>query len=253
MNIKSDVLPLEKLRYEPASLILCYPKVSHDELDKRIMELGNLGISAIEFTGEKRVLNMPVLGKGCVGLVVKAHLGSQRAALKIRRVDADRNMMLHEAQMLRVANSVNVGPRLIDASENFLIMQLIEGSLLPKWLSGVVGKELLSMVLMDLLEQCWRLDMIHLDHGELSHAPKHIIVDTCNKPFIVDFETASLNRKPSNVTSLAQFLFVGGALAEKVTGILDLGDKKAVIEALRRYKADQNRRNFEKILKSVFR
>ncbi|MEM2815829.1 MAG: serine/threonine protein kinase [Candidatus Bathyarchaeia archaeon] len=248
MSVNGDVLHLEKLRYEPFSLMLCYPRISHDELDRRIMELSKLGVSAIEFSGEKRVLNVPVLGKGCVGIVVKAYLGMQQVALKIRRVDADRSMMLREAQMLRVANSVNVGPRLIDASENFIIMQLIEGSLLPKWLSGVVDKKLLSRVLMDLLEQCRRLDMIRLDHGELSHAPKHIIVDACNKPFIVDFETASLNRKPSNVTSLAQFLFISGALAEKITAMLGIVNKKAVIEALRRYKADQSRQSFEKIL-----
>ncbi|MCX8177641.1 MAG: serine/threonine protein kinase [Candidatus Bathyarchaeota archaeon] len=248
-----NVLSIEKLRCEPFSSILCYPRPSQDELDKRIRELAELGISAIEFAGEKKILNMPVLGKGCVGLVVIAHLGSQRVALKIRRVDADRDMMFHEAQMLRVANSVSVGPKLIVASEDFLLMQLIEGSLLPKWLYGVVEKKLLIKVLLDLLEQCWRLDMVHLDHGELSYAPKHVIVDPFNRPFIVDFETASLTRKPSNVTSLAQFLFISGALADKITGMLDIADKNAVIEALRRYKADKNRQNFENILAACFR
>ncbi|MCS7096138.1 MAG: serine/threonine protein kinase [Nitrososphaerota archaeon] len=248
-----NVLSIEKLRCEPFSSILCYPRPSKDELDKRIRELAGLGISAIEFAGEKKILNMPVLGKGCVGLVVIAHLGSQRVALKIRRVDAGRDMMFHEAQMLRVANSVSVGPKLIVASEDFLLMQLIEGSLLPKWLYGVVEKKLLIKVLLDLLEQCWRLDMVHLDHGELSYAPKHVIVDPFNRPFIVDFETASLTRKPSNVTSLAQFLFISGALADKITGMLDIADKNAVIEALRRYKADKNRQNFENILAACFR
>lgn len=253
MSIKDCVLSVEKLRCEPFSSILCYPRLSYDELDKRVRELTELGVSALEFVGEKKVLDMPVLGKGCVGLVVVAHFSSQRVALKIRRVDADRDMMLHEAQMLRVANSVDVGPKLIGASENFLLMQLIEGNLLPKWLNGAVEKELLVKVLLDLLEQCWRLDMIRLDHGELSHAPKHVIVDHCNKPFIVDFETASLNRKPSNVTSLAQFLFISGALAEKITSILGPVDKKAVIEALRRYKAGQSRRSFEQVLAACFR
>jgi putative serine/threonine protein kinase len=98
------------------------------------------------------------------------------------------------------------------------------------------------------LEQCWRLDRAGLDHGELSHAPKHIIVDSQNKPVIVDFETASQNRKPSNVTSIAQFLFISGVVAQKIAQKIGEKDREAVIEALRRYKADGSRQNFEALL-----
>ncbi|MEM0057763.1 MAG: RIO1 family regulatory kinase/ATPase [Candidatus Bathyarchaeia archaeon] len=219
-------------------------------MQKRLEELRRLGISAIEFCGEKQVLSLCVLGKGCVGLVVKAYRADGEAvALKVRRVDADRAMMLHEAEMLRVANSVNVGPKLLDVSKNFLVMQFVEGDLLPKWLDKCRGKMRLRRVLRDILEQCWRLDRVGLDHGELSHAPKHIIVDAREKPFIVDFETASLNRKPSNVTSIAQFLFISGAVAEKVSQKLGGKEKSTIIEALRRYKAEGGRRNFEEILR----
>ncbi|MEM2953985.1 MAG: serine/threonine protein kinase, partial [Candidatus Bathyarchaeia archaeon] len=103
-------------------------------------------------------------------------------------------------------------------------------------------------VLREVLEQCWRLDKAGLDHGELSHAPKHMIVDSENRVFIVDFETASLNRKPSNVTSITQFLFISGAVADKITKKLGVGDKSVLIEALRRYKLDKSRLNFERIL-----
>jgi hypothetical protein len=50
------------------------------------------------------------------------------------------------------------------------------------------------------------------------------------------------------VTSIAQFLFISGAVAEKITKKLGIKDKKVVIEALRRYKLNKNRRNFEGIL-----
>ncbi len=103
-------------------------------------------------------------------------------------------------------------------------------------------------ILREVLEQCWRLDKAGLDHGELSHAPKHIIINKEGEPFIVDFETASLNRKPSNVTSICQFLFVSGVVAKKVAENLGEKDKKAVIKALRRYKKDRTRENFERVL-----
>jgi len=89
-----------------------------------------------------------------------------------------------------------------------------------------------------------------LDHGELSHAPKHIIVDKSDMSFIVDFETASLNRKPSNVTSICQFLFISGLVAKKVAEKLGGKNKKAIVEALRRYKNDRKRGNFENVLEA---
>jgi putative serine/threonine protein kinase len=244
-------VPVGSLADEPYATIICYPRPSRVELRKRLKELEELGVSAIEFSGEKQVLNLHVLGKGCVGLVVKAYqVSGEAVALKIRRVDADRSMMRHEAEMLRVANSINVGPKLLGVSKNFLVMQFVEGDLLPKWLENCRSRKRVKNVLREVLEQCWRLDEAGLDHGELSHAPKHIIVDMVDRPFIVDFETASLNRKPSNVTSITQFLFISGMVAEKVRQKIGEKDKNAIIEALRRYKAEGSRRSFEEILKA---
>ncbi len=248
MGFRGLVVSIEKLCEEPFASIVCYPKASEGEMLKRLKELERLGVKALEFSGEKQVFNVPVLGKGCVGMVVLAYTESGKIALKIRRVDADRAGMQREAEMLDVANGVNVGPKLLGVSNNFLLMQFIDGDLLPKWLEKHKGKKRLKEVLRDVLEQCWRLDNAGLDHGELSHAPKHVLVNCENKAFIVDFETASLNRKPSNVTSIAQFLFISGAIAEQITRKLGAKNKNALIEALKRYKLDRNRLNFEQIL-----
>jgi putative serine/threonine protein kinase len=243
-------IPVEELKKEVYAPIICYPKPTKTELNKRLKELQRLSVRAVEFKGEKTAFNTPVLGKGCVGIVVIAHLNGEKVALKIRRVDADRARMEREAEMLRKANSVNVGPKLLTVSKNFLLMQIVEGELLPKWLEKHEEKTLIKQVLQNVLEQCWRLDEAGLDHGELSHAPKHIIINKKNVPFIVDFETASLNRKPSNVTAICQFLFISGAVAEKVSERLGEKDKKAIIEALKRYKKDRTRENFEKVLRA---
>jgi putative serine/threonine protein kinase len=245
---KTLKIPLEKLWEEPFSYIICYPKFGTAKLKRRMKELQKLGVSALEFSGEKEAFNMPILGKGCVGLVAIAYKGGEKVAVKIRRVDADRSRMQREAEMLKRANLVNVGPSLLGVSRNFLLMQFIDGDLLPKWLEKSRGKARVRNVLRDVLEQCWRLDEAGLDHGELSHAPKHIIVNRRDKPFIVDFEAASLGRKPANVTSICQFFFISGAVAEKVAEKLGKKDKKAIVEALRRYKTCRARENFEKVL-----
>jgi len=243
-------IAIEKLGEEPYASIICYPRPSGAELKKRLKELQRLGVKSLEFAGEKEAFSISVLGKGCVGIVTIAHRNGEKAALKIRRVDADRSRMQQEAKMLRKANMVRVGPRLLAVSKNFLLMQFIDGDLLPKWLEKRREKVLLRRVLREVLEQCWRLDKAGLDHGELSHAPKHIIIDRNGRPFIVDFETASIKRKASNVTSICQFLFISGLVAEKVDEKLGGKGRDAIIEALRCYKNDKTRENFEHVLEA---
>lgn len=248
--MEAITVKIEELVKEPYASTICYPKASKAELEKRLNELQRLGIKAIEFSGEKEALNTPILGKGCVGIVVIAHRDGEKIALKIRRVDADRKGMFEEAEKLKIANSVGVGPKFLTVSRNFLLIQFIEGELLPNWLEKRLRKERVKAVLREILEQCWLLDNIGLDHGELSHAPKHIIVNSACKPYIVDFETASLNRRPSNVTSVCQFLFISGQTAQKVAEKIGEIDNKAIMDALRGYKQNRTRANFERILEA---
>jgi putative serine/threonine protein kinase len=248
-TITMAVLPTERLVEEPYASILCYPAAVKKELKKRLGELRKLGITALEFTGPKRVQNVQVLGKGCVGIVTSASRNGERVALKVRRTDADRASMRREAALLVKANLVGVGPRFLAASKDFLVMQFVEGELLPRWLEKKVGRARTRRVLRDALEQCWRLDVAGLDHGELSRAPKHLIVTKDDGVFIVDFETASVKRRASNVTSICQFLFMS-QLACKVAERLGHRHKETLIDALRRYKRDVNRGNFEEVLES---
>jgi putative serine/threonine protein kinase len=241
----------ENLNVEPYASVLCYPRASEAELESRLEELREHGVTAVEFTGGASAFNVPVLGKGFVGIVVAAHLDGRKVALKIRRVDADREGLEHEAQMLTKANGMQVGPKLIAVSRNFLLMQLVDGWLLPEWLSEHTEKKLVRRVLEEVLEQCWRLDNISLDHGELSKAPKHIIVSKQHEPFLVDFETASTNRRPANVTAMCQFLFTShGAVAKSVAEALGEVNRVEVIDALRSYKNERKRENFDGVLRA---
>jgi putative serine/threonine protein kinase len=249
-----EVVSLKALREMRHRKILGYPRCEQEELERRLGELERLGVQALEFTGEKNVFDVPVLGKGCVGIVVVAYTCSGRAALKIRRVDADRKGMFHEGEMLKRANSVDVGPKLLAISENFLLMELIEGSHFPEWLESLGEREVQSrvrLVLEDVLEQCHRLDMAGLDHGELSNAPKHILVDADDRTYLVDFETASINRRVSNVTSVCQYLLLGSQIAGRVKEKLGKVDEKELVNALRAYKRERTRENFEKLVEII--
>lgn len=246
-----EITPLERLSEEKYGRVLCYPEHDLERVQRRVKELKELGVRAIEFTGEKRAFDVPVLGKGYVGVVVAAHASKGKVALKIRRVDADRTTMKQEARMLQRANAVGVGPRLLNATDNFLIMEFVGGRLLPRWIEKLEGRGTrykIRNVLRDILEQCWRLDEAGLDHGQLSRAPKHIIIDEKDTPYLVDFETASGNRRVSNVTSIAQYLFIGSEVARKMKRKAGKIDRTQLVDALKNYKEKRTRENFERIL-----
>jgi putative serine/threonine protein kinase len=241
----------ENLVEKPYSSILCYPKLIESEMKSRVEELERLGVKAVEFAGKASVFNVPVVGKGYVGVVVIAHLDGKKVALKIRRLDADRVGLQHEAEMLSRANSVNVGPALVRSSKNFLLTQFIEGDLLPRWLETSNEKPMVHGVLADVLEQCYRLDLIGLDHGELSKAPKHVIVDVSLTPWIVDFETASSTRRSANVTAICQYLFLGkGFVTELVAESLGWRSTDNIVDVLRIYKNSKTRESFDQVLQT---
>ena len=244
-------LPLEGLKEEPYASILCYPKRAEGELESRLRELEIHGVTAVEFAGKGNAFNIPVLGKGYVGIVVIAQRYGQRLALKIRRVDADREDLLHEAKMLAKANSAGVGPTMVDSSKNVLLMQLIEGDLLPAWLEANREKTRVRQVLSETIEQCWQLDMAGLDHGELSKAPKHVIIDHYQQPWIVDFETSSDRRNPANVTAICQYLIMsGGPIPRTISEVLGERNRDEIIEVLRHYKKEKTRENIDRLMQA---
>lgn len=247
----NKTITLESLSEGKYRSIICYPTYKKEEFKHRLNELKQLNIKTIEFTGQKHIHNIPILGKGCVGIVVAAYRKDEKVALKIRRTDANRTTMQHEAQMLKKANKINVGPRLLRITKNFLLMEYVEGLLFPEWtrmLTGKGARRRLRYVLRIVLEQAWRLDKAEFDHGELSNAPKHIIVKPDDLPCLVDFETASISRRASNVTSLCQYLFIGSSIAKLIQKKLGDIKKDSLVDALRMYKKSKDRKDFEDVL-----
>ena len=231
---------------QPYINVLCYPNPTPEEAKKRLKELSSLYVHELILEGDKRIGSLSVLGKGCVGIVVKGNRRRMVVAVKIRRVDADRENMSHEAEMLRLANKAGVGPKLIDYSKNLLVMEYVEGIYLDPWVSkNDSNQTLIKKALRDLFHQCHRLDLEGLDHGELSNASKHIIIQEVGNPTIIDFESASNKRKTSNLTALIQYIFLRSS--SPFYKFLDNQSRIELIEALGKYKRDEEK-NFNSIL-----
>ena len=112
-------ISIKKFVDESYSEILGYPKSTPRQIKSRINELDKLKIKSISLTGPTTLGKLEILGKGYVGVVVLAKKGSKEIALKIRRTDSQRKEMKSEAKLLKLVNSVNVGPKMIDVSKNF--------------------------------------------------------------------------------------------------------------------------------------
>ncbi len=246
-------IPLTKLLGTRYGRILTYPVSDEMKVRDRVRELSAMGISSLSFTGSTLIDGIPVLGKGCVGIVTLAELDGVLVALKIRRDDADRLTMANEGRLLRLANSVNVGPQLITATTNFLAMRFFNGMPLFKWAEAQASagnKRATKRVLGDLMSSCFRLDAVGLDHGELSHAPKNVLISGKDVACIVDFESASATRRTSNVTSILQY-FLFGRVSKQIHAHKIFQKKRLVLRRLGKYKREPSVESFISVLQAL--
>ena len=235
---------------KPYSGIIAYPNPTKRQITARLAELKKLGISKVSFQGPTKIGNLDVLGKGYVGVVVLAKKNSKTVALKIRRLDSQRENMKNEANLLKLANDAGVGPKLVTVSKNFLVMEYLDGEKIGKWITDLKSKGTIKKVktsMKKVLEDCYKLDKSGFDHGELSSISKHIIIG--KKVTMIDFESSSTKRRVSNVTSATQGIFIGSGISKKINQIYKLPRKDKIISALRNYKNDQSKENFYEILK----
>ena len=244
-------ISIKKFTEDPYAKILGYPNATNRQIKSRINELEKLKIKSICLTGPTTIGSLAILGKGYVGVVVLVKRGNKEVALKIRRIDSQRKNMKNESILLKLVNSVKVGPKLIDVSKNFLVMEYLEGEKFRNWikmLKGTGSVKQLKSTIKNVLEDCYRLDQIGFDHGELSNISKHVIVGK-TKVSLIDFESSSTKRRPSNVTSITQAFFIGSDIAKQTQKIYKNSSKEKIIHALKLYKQEKTRENFEKLLK----
>jgi len=243
------LVTVNELVEEPYPSVLGYPKCTREELESRIKELESIGVKGIIVEGNSKIGKLEIMGKGCVSVVVKAALDDSVVALKVRRLDADRESMEREANFLKLANSVCVGPRFLANSKNFLAMDIADGSRIIDWIKQDLGAQQIRTVALQVLEQCFKLDTIGLDHGELSNLNKHVMVG--KNSTIIDFESASIKRRVSNVTAATQCLFIGSQIAKKVRGVLGIDSSDKIIQELKRYKNDVKKENLELLIAAL--
>ena len=247
--MKQSFVKISKITEPPYSDIWVYPKGTKAQIKSRIKELKSLGVESISFQGELQVGTINILGKGYAGIVVLGKIGRKKVAVKIRRGDSPRKNLKREAELLKITNQSNIGPKLVGFSKNFLVMEYLEGKKIGDLVVSLKKKgssSQLKPVIKKILEDCYSLDRMGLDHGELSNITKHVIVG--RKITVIDFESSSTDRKVSNVTSATQALYIGSGISKIVGCICKIPKKEKMISVLRKYKQEQTRDSFERLL-----
>lgn len=232
--------------------LLCYPRFSASDYYSRLSELRSLNLKFVILEGNTLLNAIRILGKGSEGLVLKVQdIHSKTLALKIKRIDSCRTDMQNEFEFYQSINRNNLGPKVFSHTKNALLMEFIEGLSARNWfLKSNMNLDLIRKIIINILTQCYTLDKIHIDHGQLNKLDNHVIISHCgSKCTIVDFESASCIRKVNNVTSAFQGLIFKGIISDQINKFVNY-DKKRVefLNLLSRYKIDKSKKNFDSII-----
>jgi putative serine/threonine protein kinase len=234
---------------ESLKLLLTYPLFDENTYYSRMKELLTLDINSVFSFGKVQLHRICILGKGSVGLVTLVKSRKKYFVLKIRRTDANRPNMYDEVVYQSAANSMGIGPFLVNFSENFILMEFVRGFNIVDWYgSNKTANDRILKCAATILNQCFVLDCLKLDHGQLNRLDRHIKVSVEGKPTILDFESSSTGRRASNVTSVCQSIFLHGPIFSRLKGSIEK-DRELIMKCIRDYKRDMNYEKFEKILR----
>lgn len=235
-----------------AALVLAYPDGDPRVAAERLRLLREAGVDAILLEGPVEIGGCRVLGKGCNSIVLRAIYRGAEAVVKVLRLDAQRQSLSHEAEILKAANGVGVGPRLYLSLGWAIVEEYVPGIGLEGFLEAAVAHgrpALLRYVLARLILKCHALDTAGIDHGELSRAHRHVIVSPDYEPRIIDFESASMSRRPRNTTSITQYVFYRSAAGRRLLEAAGLGDR--LLNSLREYKRSGDEEALKSLLEVV--
>lgn len=232
-----------------AGKFLCWPVFDQDVAEERITQLRSLGVESVALGGPHSILDNPILGKGHVGVVIRAMYQGLEVALKCRRTDSDRKTMDNEAKILRKANEAGVGPHIYANSKDFIAMEKLVGPYFGDWTRDNIEKmdeirENVSII----IGIARKLDAARIDHGELTKIRRHFIV-TEGGPRVIDFESSSLGRIPQNLTCTVQSMFLQTRFATVLAQAYPMPDRGELLKELRSYKKNPDEENYRGILR----
>ncbi len=149
--------------------------------------------------------------------LAKNKKGAKLVIKEVREKSPRKDLAEREGKMLLLANSVGVGPKIIEVNyeKNFVAMEYINGLELANWIfseefKNEVTKEQYWNFIKELCKQCIALNKINLSHNQLEGGKNILVVKKTNPvknknklaeqntnyfPVIIDFEKATIKEK----------------------------------------------------------
>ncbi|MGM5481555.1 MAG: RIO1 family regulatory kinase/ATPase [Nanobdellota archaeon] len=180
--------------------------------------------------------DVELLARGKRGVLLKAKVGDQDVAIKMTHPSSKaHNALLKEAQNLKRVNKLGVGPKLIEYTDEYVIMEFVPGTLIGEYLAdkNIPTREI-KEVLARIIDQIFILDKNRINKQEMTKPYKHIIVKDNLEPVLIDFERAKITLRPANMTQFSQYL-----ISSDITASLNerglLPDKERFYDLIREY------------------
>ncbi len=252
--ISVDRKMLHQLSSEDFCRILKQYKYNLRECLELLSELRIRGLEYFYNYGLRNIYgSFRVVGAGFTGVSLLALFNNKVSIVKILRKDSRRTDMLHECKILELSSRLGVSPHVYSCSKNYIVMEFVDGPTLAEYLKEYQALERLydlRLVLRSIIYKAYLLDAHHIDHGELSRPYKHVILSP-RGVYFVDFDSASLLRKPRNLTSiLGGIFFRYNEFSRTITSSLgiNVSDLEQVRSLVKDYKKHMEFNIVEKIM-----
>ena len=188
--------------------------------------------------------------KGKRGFIYTAKLGNKKIAIKEKNPESKAQSRIEfEAYWLKKLNKHKIGPKFIFFEDDSLAYEFVEGIFIMDFVINSTEKDIRN-VLSAVFDQMFILDSLGINKEEMHHPYKHVLITKSKKPVLLDFERANNTEKPSNVTQFSDFLISNNILTTLKKNNINI-NKKHLITAAKTYKKQQNKNNFNKILKLI--
>ncbi len=186
---------------------------------------------------KKGICDITFFAKGKRGLVFTGKYKKKKVAIKIKHPKSEAfGTIVREARMLRELNKHGIGPKYLFHSPRFLVYEFVEG----EYLKDLINSKKIKIICRKLLEQCFQLDLLHVDKQEMTRPYKHAIVKG-SKATLIDFERARKVEEAHNVTQFCTFIAYH----------VDTKHKDSWKDLARKYSKKQSRANLKRMFKRL--
>ena len=193
-NYDFKLIDEEKLFFEK----LYVYEISYNEIYKEYKEILD------DIIKKYNLKNIEYLAKGKRGIIFKAKYNNKYISIKIKKKESEAlGNIENEIKFLKLLNKYNIGPKILFSGNLFLCYEFVKGDRILDYFKNS-SKEEIKEILINVINQCLKLDSLSINKFEMHNPFKHILIG--KKITMIDFERCRYSENVKNVTQFLQFI-----------------------------------------------